>query len=157
MPAFFQEDHPLKQRLKSTPVQKIPAPPAPQTENFLKYRLNVQIPKKVDLLTVKILWSKKMEDEETEKRRQEELRRQRELEHLRLTKLVAVCKEPKKADSGQVKRLLQVLDRAEIRPSTNREAPRKPLKRLIAELPVEIETEEKKAERQLLAMHKEFV
>lgn len=52
-----QEDNPLKNK----PVQRIPLPSAPMTDNFyLKFRVGLQgqIPSKIDLSSVKILWSR---------------------------------------------------------------------------------------------------
>ncbi len=59
------------------------------TDNFAKYKINLQsqLPSKVDLSKVKILWSKSKEEEELEKAKQEELQRKRESERKRLGKL----------------------------------------------------------------------
>jgi hypothetical protein len=108
----------------------------------------------VDLLTVKVLWSKKMEDEEAEKKRLEDLRKQQEEEHRRLSRLVNYSREPKKAVNVDSKKLILVLERADVRISTTKEAPRKQMKpkNLIGALPGEIQEQD-----DLLSMHKEFV
>lgn len=69
MPPYFTDDA-YKQYLKNKPVQKIPSLGVPQSENFLRYRIgqNIQIPRRIDLLTVKVLWSKEQEQAEEEQK-----------------------------------------------------------------------------------------
>ena len=59
LPSYFNEDQ-HKQVLKNKPVQRNPNPTPPTTENFLRYRigLNVSLPMKIDFSKVKVLWSK---------------------------------------------------------------------------------------------------
>jgi hypothetical protein len=63
--------------LKNKPVQKNPNPTPPTTENFLRYRigLNVQLPMRIDFSKVKVLWSREKQDAEEEQRRLEEIKR----------------------------------------------------------------------------------
>ena len=67
-PYLTQEDNPLKNR----PVQRIPLPSAPMTDNYyLKYKVSLAgaIPAKVDLNnlgSVKILWSRQKQQEQEE-------------------------------------------------------------------------------------------
>ena len=76
LPIYFTDDQ-HKQVLKNKPVQRNPVPSAPTTENFLRYRigLNVSLPMKIDFSKVKVLWSKEKQDAEEEQRRLDELRR----------------------------------------------------------------------------------
>jgi hypothetical protein len=83
-PYLTEDDNPLKNK----PVARTPQPNAPMTDNFVKYKINIQIPSKIDLSQVKVLWSKEKENAEEERQRLEELRLKKEAEHKRLTNLV---------------------------------------------------------------------
>lgn len=93
MPPYFTDDL-FKQVFKNKPVQRTPVPGAPTSENFLRHRIgpNVQLPQKIDLLKVKVLWSRGREEAEEEERRKEEIRKQKEIQHRRLINLVTFSK-----------------------------------------------------------------
>ncbi|CDW74934.1 adenylate cyclase [Stylonychia lemnae] len=90
-PYLTESDNPLKNK----PVQKTPMPNAPMTDNFVKYRINFQssLPNKINLSSVKILWSIEKQQEEEEKNRLEEQRIQREKNHMKLTDLLKFSKD----------------------------------------------------------------
>ena len=63
MPIYFTDDQ-FKQVFKNKQVASNPMPSAPTSENFIKHRIgaNIQLPIRIDLLKVTILWSKEKEE-----------------------------------------------------------------------------------------------
>eukprot|EP00347_Sterkiella_histriomuscorum_P018508 403345246 len=85
-PYLTEPDNPLKNK----PVQQNPIPSAPMTDNFVKYRINLSnsLPAKIQLSSVKILWSRQKQEEEDEKQRMEFEKQRREKEHKILSELL---------------------------------------------------------------------